>query len=73
MVFALRIRTRGVEDPKAHNFPYSYDDDILGQPGVNSRGGTLHTRRGFLNGHEGRYEIVVSPNGVIYHRQFRRD
>ena len=28
--YADRVRARGVQDPVSHNFPYSFDDEILG-------------------------------------------
>jgi RHS repeat-associated protein len=70
-----RIRKRGTEDPKGHNFPYSYDDEILRQPPVMRPDGSLQYRLpGFLNGRSGVFEIGLNrETGVIFHRTFRRD
>jgi hypothetical protein len=40
-----RIRARGVEDPSAHNFPYSFDDEILAtDPKVQKDGSLLYQK-----------------------------
>jgi len=69
-----RIRYRGVQDPKAHNFPYSFDDMILKtKPIKQPDGSLLYRKKGTLNGKEGYFEIAVNPeNGTIFHRTFRR-
>jgi len=68
-----RIRARGLQDPKAHNFPYSFDDVILRETPVKQADGSLLYRKaGSLNGTEGVYEIAVNPEtGTIFHRTFR--
>jgi hypothetical protein len=68
-----RVRARGLQDPRAHNFPYSFDDVILREVPINQTDGSLLYRKaGFLNGKVGVYEIGVNPkNGTIFHRTFR--
>ncbi|WP_244461338.1 DUF6531 domain-containing protein [Rhodococcus sp. ZPP] len=49
-----RIRERGLEDPTGHNFPYSFDDQILRhEPTVQRDGSLLYRADGFLNGKPG--------------------
>lgn len=68
-----RIRQRGVEDPKYHNFPYSMDKKILSVKPIKQQDGSLlYQKSGFVNGKQGNYEIVLNPKtGVIFHRQFK--
>jgi RHS repeat-associated protein len=68
-----RIRMRGTEDPRGHNFPYSFDDEILSQTPINQPDGSLlYTMPGVINGTHGFFEIGVNPTtGVIFHRSFR--
>jgi RHS repeat-associated protein len=68
-----RVRARGVEDPRAHNFPYSYDDVILKEtPTVQTDGSLLYRKAGSINGEEGIYEIAVNPDtGTIFHRTWK--
>lgn len=72
-----RIRARGLEDPVGHNFPYSFDKDILSSKPVvstNKRGQVteLYQLEGELNGRKGVYEIGVNPDtNVIFHRTWR--
>lgn len=68
-----RIRQRGVEDPRAHNFPYSFDDVILKEkPIVQKDGSLLYRKAGEINGRDGVYEIALNPDsGTIFHRTWR--
>jgi hypothetical protein len=68
-----RVRARGVEDPVAHNFPYSFDDVILKEkPIVQSDGSLLYRKAGSINGKDGLYEIAVNPEtNTIFHRMWR--
>ncbi|WP_423147016.1 PKD domain-containing protein [Rubrolithibacter danxiaensis] len=70
--YASRVRARGVEDPKSHNFPYSFDKAILStKPRVTSSGYKIYTLEGIMNDKQGVFEIGVNKNGVIDHRFFR--
>jgi hypothetical protein len=68
-----RIRARGVQDPKAHNFPYSFDKSILtAKPTVQQDGSLLYRKSGSLNGKNGVFEIALNPETkTIFHRTFR--
>ena len=68
-----RVRARGVEDPVAHNFPYSYDDVILKEnPIVQSDGSLLYRKAGSINGKNGTYEVALNPEtNTIFHRTWR--
>jgi RHS repeat-associated protein len=68
-----RIRARGVQDPRAHNFPYTFDSVILKQKPVTQEDGSLIYRMaGSVNGGDGVYEIAVNPTtGTIFHRTWR--
>jgi len=70
-----RIRARGVEDPVGHNFPYSFDDEILNStPVLQTDGSLLYQATGTLNGKEKIYEIAVNPDtNTIFHRTLRTD
>jgi hypothetical protein len=72
--YAARIRARGVQDPVAHNFPYSFDDVILkATPIVQKDGSLLYRQAGSINGKEGLFEIAVNPETkLIIHRTFRK-
>ena len=67
-----RVRARGVQDPKAHNFPYSFDDVILKQkPITQADGSLLYRKPGTLNGKDGFFEIALNPETkTIFHRTF---
>ncbi|MDZ7878907.1 MAG: hypothetical protein U5L45_14595 [Saprospiraceae bacterium] len=67
-----RIRVRGVEDGRAHNFPYSFDDIILRtQPTVQKDGSLMYKHLGYMNGTQGYFEIAINPKTqLIFHRQF---
>lgn len=87
--YAPRVRTRAVEDPKSHNFPYSFDDGILAtKPILKKNGYRIYQKRGTMTGKvvtdpktgvrtqqykEGVFEIGVTKDGVIDHRFFRPD
>jgi RHS repeat-associated protein len=68
-----RIRARGVEDPLAHNFPYSFDDVVLKEtPTLQKDGSLLYRKVGSINGKDGVYEIGVNQEtGTIFHRTWR--
>jgi hypothetical protein len=69
-----RVRARGLEDPKSHNFPYSYDQEILAtKPQMRANGYKIYQMRGNMNGKEGVFEIGQRADGVIDHRFFRPD
>lgn len=69
-----RIRERGLEDPRAHNFPYSFDDVILREkPITQADGSLLYRKPGDVSGRSGVYEIALNPDtGIIFHRTWRR-
>ncbi len=87
--YAPRVRARGVQDPKSHNFPYSFDDEILATtPDVKASGYKMYQKPGTMTSKvvtdpktgvrtqqvkDGVYEIGVTPDGVINHRFFRPD
>lgn len=68
-----RIRQRGVQDPRGHNFPYSFDDAILSTtPTRQADGSLLYQMRGSIGNSDGLFEIALNPRtGVIFHRTFR--
>ncbi len=70
--YHTRIRARGVQDPIAHNFPYSFDDIILKtKPIIQKDGSLLYRSPGTLNGKNGIFEICINPNSnTIFHRTF---
>lgn len=66
-----RIRERAVVDPKAHNFPYSFDEFVLKQkPQILPDGSKFYNAPGTINKTPGKYEIIVNPKNEIYHRNF---
>ena len=67
-----RIRERALQDPKAHNFPQSFDDQILtAKPIIQSDGSYLYELKGYLNETGGVYQIALNPQTkVIFHRTF---
>lgn len=70
--YASRVRARGVQDPKSHNFPYRFDNGILATKAIpKSNGYRIHQKAGSMNGKEGVFEIGVRKDGVIDHRFFR--
>ena len=70
--YASRIRARALQDPVAHNFPYSFDDEILKvEPIIQADGSLLFRKAGTLNGKSGFFEIALNPNTkTIFHRTF---
>ncbi|HZH98152.1 MAG TPA: hypothetical protein VEX38_04210 [Fimbriimonadaceae bacterium] len=67
-----RVLARGLEDPRSHNFPYSFDDDILATPPIHKPNGyTIYQAPGEFGGREGYFEIGVTKDGIIDHRFFR--
>jgi RHS repeat-associated protein len=67
-----RVRTRSLQDPKSHNFPYSFDDEILSTKPVPKKNGyNIYQKEGSMNDKYGVYEIGVTKDGVIDHRFFR--
>ena len=72
--YSDRVRARGVQDPVSHNFPYTYDDSILGAIPISKPNGyNIYQMPGTMNGRNGVFEIGVTKNGVIDHRFFRPD
>jgi hypothetical protein len=70
--YAERVRTRAIEDPKSHNFPYAFDDTILTMPPVpKTNGYTIYQAPGSMDGKLGVFEIGVTKDGFIDHRFFR--
>jgi len=68
LVYALRIRQRAVQDPGGHNFPYSFDKEILStKPTLLAGGGKGYALRGYKNNKEVVYNIVVRDE-IITHR-----
>ncbi len=68
-----RIRQRGLQDPKAHNFPYSFDDIILKTNPIKQKDGSLlYILEGILNEKRGVFEIAINTETkTIFHRTFR--
>jgi hypothetical protein len=64
-----RVEARAVQDPIAHGFPRLLDDAILSVKGAPVNEGIGYAIRGFHNGKEVVYNMVVK-NGVIVHRDF---
>ena len=70
--YAKRVRKRALEDPTSHNFPYSFDDEILDMlPSLKNNGYKIFQKQGFMNGKSGTFEIGLKQNGIIDHRFFR--
>ena len=69
------ILKRALQDPRGHNFPYSFDDQILARTPIQGRGGSeLYRLPGTLGGNSGVFEIGLNPRtGIIFHRTFRGD
>jgi hypothetical protein len=69
-----RVRQRALEDPVGHNFPSSYDSEILAsEPIPRPDYYTIFRKSGSLNGNDGVFEIGVNKDGIIDHRVFRRN
>ncbi len=74
IVYDPRVRERGIDDPVAHNFPYSYDPEILAtEPTITPEGYKIYQKEGYMNGKKGVFEIGVNQDGVVDHRFFRPD
>jgi hypothetical protein len=72
--YSDRVRTRAVQDPVSHNFPYTFDDAILAtNPIPKANGYNIYQKPGTMNGKTGVFEIGVTKDGVIDHRFFRPD
>lgn len=70
--YAPRVRMRGLEDPKSHNFLYSFDDAILSTTPIPKKNGyNIFQLEGSMNGKNGVYEIGKTKDGIIDHRFFR--
>ena len=70
--YAPRVRKRGVEDPRSHNFPYSFDDIILSvNPLLKANGYRIYQAPGHMNKMSGVFEMGVNRAGEIDHRFFR--
>ena len=63
-----------MQDPKAHNFPYSYDREIIqnSTPVLRKDGSLQYNHKGSMSGKDGVFEITINPEtGIIFHRNFR--
>lgn len=70
--YAPRVRMRGLEDPKSHNFPYSFDKEILSTPAIPKKNEyNIFQKEGTMNGKTGVFEIGKTKDGIIDHRFFR--
>jgi hypothetical protein len=83
----ITLRQRALEDPRSHNFPYSFDKKILKtEPIIQKDGYKIYRLEGSMTGKkvtdpitgakvqqykDGVYEIGVNKNGIIDHRFFR--
>mgnify|MGYP006891168576 CR=1 FL=1 len=69
-----RIQQRAMQDPIAHNFPYSFDDLILkSEPIMQNDGSLLFRLSGTLNGNDGFFELALNKESkTIFHRTFIR-
>jgi RHS repeat-associated protein len=70
--YADRVRTRSLQDPSSHNFPYTFDDGILAAtPIPRANGYNIYQTPGSMGGKQGVFEIGVTKDGVVDHRFFR--
>lgn len=70
--YDARVLDRALEDPVSHNFPYSFDDEVLSTNPISKPNGyNIYQQPGSMNGTSGNFEIGVNNNGVIDHRFFR--
>lgn len=70
--YAPRIRERAVQDPKSHNFPYTFDKEILKTTPIPKKNGyNIYQKEGSMTGKDGLFEIGVTKDGIIDHRFFR--
>ena len=67
-----RIRNGALKDPVAHNFPFSFDKEILKvKPIKQSDGSLLYRMQGNLNSKDGFFEIGLNTEtNTIFHRTF---
>ena len=70
--YADRVRKRATEEPVSHNFPYSFDDEILKSiPIPKNNGYQIFQLKGMMNKKEGFFEIGLTKENIIDHRFFR--
>ncbi len=70
--YSDKVRMRAITDPRAHNFPYSFDDLILKTNPILKDGGyRIFQHPGTMTGKSGFFEIGVTKNGFIDHRVFK--
>lgn len=70
--FDPKVRERAVQDPRAHNFPSSFDNEVLKTtPSYGRDGYRIFTKEGYMNGKKGVFEMGVNKHNVIDHRFFR--
>lgn len=70
--YANRVRVRAVQDPVSHNFPYTFDDNILAtKPILKNNGYKIFQKAGTMNSKKGVFEIGLTKDGIINHRFFR--
>ncbi len=64
-----RIRSRAIQDPKGHNFPYTFDQIIMSsEPIVQEDMSLLFRHPGSINSAEGFFEIAINPEtNVVFH------
>jgi hypothetical protein len=71
-IYDKYVEQRALEDPRAHNFPYSFDEIILSTNPVKiSAGYKIYQHEGYMNRKKGVFEIGITDDGVINHRFFR--
>jgi RHS repeat-associated protein len=72
--YADRVRAGAVKDPKGHNFPYSFDDEILRTVPIREADGSLtYKLAGKINSQEGFYLLGVNERtNTIFHRAFEK-
>ena len=62
-----RIRQRAVQDPVAHNFPFSFDVKILSSRPIRlNNNATGYAVRGYLNGRPGVYNMIVDKDKITH-------
>ena len=70
--YADRVRSRALQDPVSHNFPYSFDDAVLKtNPVIKNNGYKMFQQQGTMNGKNGVFEIGLTKDGIIDHRFFK--
>lgn len=70
--YAPRVRERAVQDPGAHNFPYSFDQEILKtRPIKEVDGSNTYILSGSMNDKNGFFILGVNERTkTIFHRSF---